>query len=737
MHKILYYLGFIVFIIHGMTFAQGKTWQTYTNMNEIRDLSISGQSIWCATNGGILKLDKQDYKFQQFNNIDGLSSNDVQAIETDSDGDTWIGLFSGVLHLLEEGTTYFEPIYDYERHIIYDLTAIGDSLLIGFDDGVSLYVKSAREVKESYYSLGNFEDRIGVTKIFLDGKDIWAATNSGIAKSSLEMVNLKDPSSWINYTAFDGLPSTIIRDFAKADGKIYVATESGIARLDGERWTSVNTGLATVNVYALFENQGILYAGTREGVFQLSTPSSWSIVGDNLRFAMVLEADEDGLLWVGREEASVDGLAYFNPDSSVWKTLQTPGPSSNQFVDVVIDANQTIWCASQLGGIQFYDGNSWQSVALEKDQIRTGFATAVVDPQNRKWFGSLGGGITMIDSDDQMTWYTDPYISDSAADYFIINDLKVDSQGNIWIVNRLAATRNPLAVVTPDLQWQNFSQAAYGINTNQTAVLEIDPSDRIWVGSDDKGVRVINPNGTPTITSDDQISGGLTTADGLYSNQIQALVMDLEGIMWIGTNKGLNRWYSIGGVDHVDSVYELISNDIRALEVDAQNNIWVGTSEGISMIPGNDRYDRVEYSSETSPLVSDFINSITFSGATGDIYIGTSNGLSVLGTGFTTATETNYDSLKIYPNPFRINSSNSLTIRNLAQNTTAVHIMTPNGLLVRKIPTDDPFRGGFGGHVIWSGINDKDEWVASGIYIIIAYTEDGQTSVSKVAVIRE
>ena len=737
MSKYLYIWGLSLLLSTGMTFAQQKIWKTHTSMNVIQDIAISGNEIWCATSGGIFELNRIDDQFQQFTNIDGLSSIDIQTIEIDSDGDIWIGLYSGIINLFHKRTAYFEPIYDYERHIIHDLIAIGDSILVAFDDGMSLYVKSAREVKESYYSLGSFEDRIAVNKLFLDGLEIWAATNSGIAKSSLEMINLKDPTSWTNYTTSHGLPSNTIRSIAKATDHIYAATDKGIARLEGEIWNSINTGLSSIDVYSLFENQDILYAGTQDGVYKLTSDDSWSLVGDRVSFAVVLAADESGTIWVGKNKGTDKGLCYFNPDSMAWQTVVPPGPASNKFVDVVVDRNNLIWCACGDAGVQYFNGTKWTTLAFQTQQIRSGFVTAVVDPQNRKWFGSLGGGITFLDKNAQITTFGEGYLSDSDPNYFIVNDLDIDSKGNIWIINRLAATGNPLAVVTPDFEWQYFAQSSDGINTNLVLGIEIDRYDRIWVSTDDKGITVLDPGDTPLNKSDDQIAGHLTMADGLYSNKVQAMVEDLEGIIWIGTNKGLNRWYSIGGESHIDSVYELISNEITALEVDAQNNIWVGTTEGISMIPGNDRYERIEYSTEQSPLVSDIINSITFNGSTGDIFIGTVNGLSVIGTGFTAATTENYDSLQVYPNPFRIGSNSDLTIKNLAYNTKAVQIMTVNGVLVRNIPADNPLQGGYGGHVIWNGLNDKHELVASGIYVIVAHTEDGRKDISKVAVIRE
>jgi len=360
----------------------------------------------------------------------------------------------------------------------------------------------------------------------------------------------------------------------------------------------------------------------------------------------------------------------------------------------------------------------------------------MVDGFNRVWAASTGGGLTRIDPDGKKQIFGSKYLSGSSTpNYVIIEDIDIDANNNVWMTNRLAANNNIVAVTTPDSQWYYFSK----IQTNAVSKLEIDRNNRIWVATDANGLYVLDYNGTLTDRSDDNFSQGLNKLEGLWSNTVTALKEDLEGTMWIGTNLGLNYWYSIGGTTRVDSFYYslLISNDIRALAVDAQNNLWVGTGSGLSKVPAADRFRPQNFTTKNSPLVSDLIQTLTFNPNTGELFIGTTNGLSVLETGLRAPKSSDYSLLNVFPNPFLNNGTNECFITNLARNSKNVKIYSLNGALVRDIPLDDPTRGGFGAQAIWIGDNDIGELVASGIYLIFAYTEDGKSHVAKVAVIRE
>ncbi|MEO6231500.1 MAG: two-component regulator propeller domain-containing protein [Ferruginibacter sp.] len=82
----------------------------------------------------------------------------------------------------------------------------------------------------------------------------------------------------------------------------------------------------------------------------------------------------------------------------------------------------------------------------------------------------------------------------------------------------------------------------------------------------------------------------LTTEDGLSSNTVNAILKDKFGIVWFGTEDGLDRFdgirFSIYRHKPGDST-SLQANEILSLYEDLDGNLWVGTSGG-----SVSRYDR-------------------------------------------------------------------------------------------------------------------------------------------------
>jgi ligand-binding sensor domain-containing protein len=82
----------------------------------------------------------------------------------------------------------------------------------------------------------------------------------------------------------------------------------------------------------------------------------------------------------------------------------------------------------------------------------------------------------------------------------------------------------------------------------------------------------------------------LSLADGLSQSDVRAIVQDRQGFMWFGTWRGgLNRYdgYAFKVYKHDAKDERSLGNDgIRKLYVDRDGVLWVGTNAGV------DRYDR-------------------------------------------------------------------------------------------------------------------------------------------------
>jgi PAS domain S-box-containing protein len=114
-----------------------------------------------------------------------------------------------------------------------------------------------------------------------------------------------------------------------------------------------------------------------------------------------------------------------------------------------------------------------------------------------------------------------------------------------------------------------------------------------------------------------------TVADGLPTNQINDVIQDQNGKLWIGT---MNGACTFDGKNFTKFNQEniLSNNPIKSIFQDSKGNVWMGTiRKGVCMFNGSD----FQFFTTNEGLLSDIVNSIAEDNR-GNIWIGTSEGLS-------------------------------------------------------------------------------------------------------------
>jgi len=722
------HIGFLVFWGLGSLVAQSWRWKTYTSMNRIQDMAVQDSAIWCVTEGGLLVYDMRTRTFRSWTNTEGLASVEVLTVAADSKRRIYLGHRNGMIQRYDPETSSWMLLEDYLGHAISCLFPNGDTLFVGLDIGISMYLLSKKEVKETYRHLGrSFPVEIPVHRLLLFGKEIWAATGEGAVRARLDNPNLLDPGAWTGYTVANGLPQNPIRDFVVFQGELITATERGAAVYRNGRWIALDGGFPDAEVHGLTVHRGELAAATSAGAFTYSQ-NRWIRVSDEEVQCQSI-VSYGGLLWIGTDH----GLASASTEIPKWTFYKPDCPASNLFSDLAVDRNGVLWCASaSTGGKGFYrfDGNRWshfdtQSVPKTSwDDIYS----VSVDPSNGKWFGTWGRGILFWNEQGPFRFYNsqngrlagipeDPEFS-------VVSDVDVDSNGTVWLLNYGSAKNAPLVSVTKDSVW-TYCGAANGLTTSRCRHLSIDPQGRKWIGTENQGVFVYDDRGTPTDKRDDQIVGTLTVSDGLASNQISALAVDRYGVPWIGTSVGLYS-YENGAVK---PKYGLPSDNVTALLVDGVNNLWVGTTAGLSLFSIRD-YAWTHFRAGSSGLVSNEITSLALNYSNGKLFIGTNLGLSVLETPFSRPQSELVD-LEIYPNPFLPSTHPRMTINNLAAEV-SVRVFSPGGFVIRHFSDQQVF----GRQIFWDGLDDQGQPVSGGIYVIVEQSKNGNRRIGKAAVVR-
>jgi hypothetical protein len=296
-------------------------------------------------------------------------------------------------------------------------------------------------------------------------------------------------------------------------------------------------------------------------------------------------------------------------------------------------------------------------------------------------------------------------------------------------------------MLTPDSLWYSFSNPfEQHLSFTETKNLVIDQYGTKWYTISNEGslgLFYFNEKGTYSDESDD-VYGYITTSKGLTSNAIYSLAIDRRGDLWVGTSLGVNIISNVNAVLTSSNPQLKIANSfsvrqqtVNALAVDPLNQKWLGTNQGLFLLSTDGTQLLSTIDSKNSPLLSDIIESIAIDEKSGKVYVGTANGLTAFDTPSILPVES-FSGLNIYPNPLVIiDGSKLVTIDGLIRNTD-IKIVTVAGKLVRE------FTSPGGRTAFWDGRDNDGNLVNSGVYIIIAFDQEGNSvETGKIAVLRE
>lgn len=700
-------------------------WKTHTSKNEFRSMCETDQILWAATEGGLLAVDPVTSDMRQWANTEGLASNNATAVCSDPAGRIWIGYYDGMVQRYDPEEGSWLRVEDYAGIPVTTLTLHGDTLFVGLEIGVSLYLVSRNEVKETYRRLGNrLDPEIPVNAILVHRDTLWVGTDQGAAYASLDFANLLDPQNWRNIVLQNGLPARQVNALCVYGQDVWLGTDSGVFRV-GEGATD----LAGQPIRAFHTRNENLYILTQSRVYAYNG-NIWQQIGPNLSGGLSLGFIGDQIR-VGTER----GVLHFSEAESAWIRNLPNAPEHNKFIDFAVDQNGVLWCASAQsdgGGFSRFDGNTWRSYNTRTlDSLLTDNVCAVtVDLNNDVWLGTFGRGIVHFHADTlfEIIYMDDGIFSgiETSPEYVVVPHMVTDRLGNIWFANFESRVRRYIICRSADSLWTQYT-VADGINLPRIRSLMVDAVNRLWIGSQNHGVLVYDPAGTAADKRDDEVAGSLNRSDGLEDEYITALAEDAEGTVWIGTPSGLYT-YRVGDAQVTPNYYP-VSDNIRAIAVDGVNNIWIGHDEGVSCRINQD-YSWHHFHVDNSDLVKNDVFCLDADAASGKLYIGTDEGLSVLTTPFSEPI-TRMQPLRIYPNPFIPDQHINAVIDDLSQNV-SVGIYSAGGFLVQKYNANDvPGR-----QIAWDGTDRDGKAMPSGVYLVVSKSESGEKQIGKIALVR-
>lgn len=752
-------------------------WQAHTSMRQVNDLALAASSVWVATGGGLFRYRPQDGSLQRFTAVEGLHQIGVRALAWDARRQMlWMGYGDGVIDQLNPATGKIRAYFDIARaerfpdRQIFRLYMQGDTLLIATAFGVVVFDPVVGVVRDTYTQFGVWAD-VAVYDLTIgpgpDGQPtFWLATAQGVAHAPVAHPNLKNPAAWtLEVNGLDGrLP---VRSVAFHKQTLYVGLERGLAMRQGDGTYALHwEGTSVTDLLSL---EDLLLGAVNTQVLLIDATTSARGLGGNRLEKPVRLASDGTTLWIGDGENGLLQATIPQTETvylDIHRAILPDGPYAHVFADLAIDPSGNLWATDAptgpAAGFQKMDPTGrWTAYLPAMLEGRRAFRPVYADASGNVWVGSDGNGLVQIAPDGTVQFYdaTNSTLEPAAgtSNFIIVRGLGSDPEGRLWVANLTAP--HPLHVRLPNGTWQRATIPSCISSLSTTlGKLLVDDYGQLWIIAVSRGnlrihtgLIIYDPGDDPVRADDDAcryLSERGRSGQGLPGVDVRALAEDRDGRIWIGTTEGLAYvlnnpfagsdpntvpvWPLAAGRQPGENPFLLSGLSVKDLAVDPANRLWVATDGGVYVVEPSGADFRIvaHFSQQNSPLLSDEVRAVAADARSGRVFLATASGL-VSYQGDAIAPAEQARPLFVYPNPLRVGPEEDATvfIEGLVE-ATELRIVTIDGRLVTRFATR-------GGRVRWDGRDRYGRPVPSGVYLIVAVGQNGEsTAYGKVAILR-
>jgi ligand-binding sensor domain-containing protein/signal transduction histidine kinase len=493
--------------------------------------------VWLGTEVGLVRFDGNGFTVFDHNSTPALPGNDVRCLLETRDGALWIGTSEGLARWKDGTVTAFTTKDGLPGNEILALEETENGTwLVWTDQGnarqagdrfvevinVDAWPQTAIPLSGEPPGYGRFEEDLP-NGVFLMGN-----------RSSLDFYKeSKKPSFLLNQLKVGKeLPGSRIQVVLKdREGGLWIGTNGGLARwAEGKvQLLPVTDPLASASVLALMEDrEGNIWAGTEAGGLHILRDERFRGVGAH------------------------EGL------------------SSDNTTTVVEDGAGTLWVGTSGGGLNALRRGLTGPGGKRNYTVRDGLLSDVIlslaaAPNGDLWVGTPDG-LNLIRR-GQVSSFTS---ADGLPDDFV-RSMLVDVDGSLWIGTRRGLTHWTGA---PAGRHMETETQATGLGSDLVGAMARDASGNLWVATLAGLSRLRGEkDGKNSITN-------FTTADGLSSNVVTALLPRGQGML-IGTqDRGWNLWDG----QRFSAVKQsgLDKKSIHAILADDSNHLWFATSDGLA-----------------------------------------------------------------------------------------------------------------------------------------------------------
>jgi len=288
--------------------------------------------------------------------------------------------------------------------------------------------------------------------------------------------------------------------------------------------------------------------------------------------------DDIGNIWIGTQ----NGLNRYDGFSvEVFQLDKQQHTVSDNFVtSLVIDNQKQLWIGTLNGLNRFTPSTAtFANVNLLANQQRLDNAilSLHLDNQQRLWAGTERGPALLNTNGNVLLSWPQKATNEHIFQQQNITAITTDNSGHLWL-------GTPRGLFCIDISSGNVIDITdYPYPDASVMALLYDDVGRLWVGLENEGLMLREANSEKWIQ--------ITLAsynNGITSKEIRSIELDHNGVLWVGTQHGLNQlqlsegqWQQKASYYHQrNNQTSLGSGKVISLFEDKDNSLWVGTWNG-------------------------------------------------------------------------------------------------------------------------------------------------------------
>ena len=453
-------------------------------------------------------------------------------------------------------------------------------------------------------------------------------------------------------SSFEDLPSEEITQIIQDNkGYIWIATNSGLCRYDGYRIRTYKDNLFTPGI--LTDNQiktiaedhsSNLWIGTNNGLNILNMITGQIREAEDSRLqdkvVSVLYVSKDNNVWVGMD----DGLYRYIPErgSFIVYDKSTSGRPLVGIKSIMEDSKGRLWIGTWAVGLLRYEKDKDAFISYPQMDERNSAHVLFEDSYQTIWVGTWDRGLYHLntpETPETVTWkhyLSQPGNKQSLSDNIIYSIEEETGSNTLWI-----GTRSGLSILDLDSKDDSFvnylpESESYKLPYNELDAIVRDRSGIMWLGMMGGGVYSVNMRHSPFQKNDLE-----SVKHRLFSNSVRSMFVDSEQTLWMGIGSyGLviqeqGAEQPVFYIDHPDfrqpTPYLYTINHI--IERRDEQEIWFGTwGSGITVYDKDAAGNKIRHlNEENTPWLPDGFVFSMLEDSRKNVWIGCRNGVAVYG----------------------------------------------------------------------------------------------------------